>query len=116
MTDWVNNIRLDRIPPAARAGGLEGLRAAAELVLSRSDPTVPYRTGELRDSGRVTVNPVTLEAAISYDTPYAVRQHEDMTLAHDGGSAKYLENAMNQARPALGHLIAAHVRRRLHGR
>jgi hypothetical protein len=116
MAAWVNNIRLAWITPAARAGGLDGLQAAAESILARSDMAVPYETGELRDSGRVTVDPLTLEAAVSYDTLYAVRQHEDMTLAHPAGSAKYLENAMNQARPTLGHLIAAHVRRQLHGR
>ena len=37
-------------------------------------------------------------AAVSYDTPYAIRQHEDLSYKHDAGrKAKYLEDPLNAA-------------------
>ncbi|MDQ1053174.1 hypothetical protein QE394_001102 [Arthrobacter sp. SORGH_AS 212] len=69
---------------------------AAEHVLGVSNKSVPIEEDTLERSGTVSTDPGNFTAAVSYDTPYAVKQHEDMTLRHDNGrSAKYLENAMN---------------------
>lgn len=74
----------------------DALRDAGEYVLEQSSREVPHEVGDLQDSGRVTVDGDT--CAISYDTPYAVRQHEDMTYQHDAGrKAKYLEDPLNAA-------------------
>lgn len=32
--------------------------------------------------------------AVSYKTPYAIRQHEDLTLHHNNGEAKFLEKPL----------------------
>ncbi|MEU4997831.1 hypothetical protein [Streptomyces sp. NPDC021622] len=51
---------------------------------------------------------------MSYDTPYTVRQHEEMTYRHDAGrTAKYLEVPMTEEDDAVAALIAAQVRRSL---
>ena len=74
----------------------DALRDAGEYVLEQSSREVPHEVGDLQDSGRVTVDGDT--CAISYDTPYAVVQHEDMTFRHDEGrKAKYLEDPLNAA-------------------
>jgi len=92
---------------------LSGLRLGGQYILKLSNDRVPLEEGTLERSGRVTDNGKD-EVAISYDTPYARRQHEDMTLRHDAGrSAKYLETAMHEARKQVGELVAAAVRKSL---
>lgn len=91
----------------------EGLKDAAEMVLALSDTRVPERTGQLRESGKVSTDPAKMEAAVSYDTAWAVRNHEVMTLKHDDGESKYLENSFNQLRPVLSRHIAETIRRRV---
>jgi hypothetical protein len=58
------------------------------------------------------VDEPSLTAMVSYDTPYAVRQHEELQWRHaPGRTAKYLENSLNAARPEIAAIIAAQVRR-----
>lgn len=69
---------------------------AAEHILGEANKRAPIEEGTLIRSGTVSTDPGNFSAAVSYDTPYAVKQHEDMTLRHDQGrTAKYLEGAMN---------------------
>lgn len=98
-----------------RAGAAQGLIRAAEYVLQRSRAVTPIEEGILRASGRASVDSAALEAAISYDTPYAVRQHEDMSLRHKDGQAKYLEGPLNAAQATIQDLVAASIRRSLGG-
>lgn len=73
-----------------------GVALAAEHILGESNKKVPIEEATLMRSGTVSTDPGKFSAAVSFDTPYAVRQHEDMHLRHDQGrTAKYLENAMN---------------------
>lgn len=73
-----------------------GVALAAEHLLGESNKNVPHEEGTLERSGTVSTDPANFTAAVSYDTPYAARQHEDMTLRHNKGrTAKFLENAMN---------------------
>lgn len=73
-----------------------GLALAAEHLLGVANEKVPIEEATLLRSGTVSTDPENFIAAISYDTPYAARQHEDMHNRHDDGrTAKWLENAMN---------------------
>ncbi|MFM9613913.1 hypothetical protein [Streptomyces niveiscabiei] len=100
-----------------RAGAVRGLRLAAEHVLERSRRRVPIEEGTLERSGVASVDEGALIAGVSYDTPYAIRQHEDLNLRHDNGrSAKYLERAVTEEAAAVAEIIAAQVRRSLRGR
>jgi hypothetical protein len=61
-----------------------------------------------------SVDEASLTAAVSYDTPYAVVQHERLDFRHaPGRTAKYLENSLNAARQEVAALIAAQIRRSL---
>lgn len=88
-------------------GAARGLSLAAEHVLGEARKLVPIEEGTLERSGAASVDEKNLRAAVSFDTPYAVRQHEDMTLHHDNGrSAKYLERAFNAEKNAVKQIIA----------
>jgi len=90
-----------------KAGAVRGLTLAGEYVLGESNAVVPIEEGTLERSGTTSVDPAKLQAAVSYDTPYAVRQHEDLSLRHDPGrQAKYLENTMNAEVGAVRKIIA----------
>ncbi|MEV0445857.1 hypothetical protein AB0I84_12860 [Streptomyces spectabilis] len=92
----------------------EGLSRALEHGLSVSNSRVPLDEGTLERSGRIDVDG--LNGAISYDTPYAVRQHEELTWRHlPGRRAKYLESAMNDEREVMLRLMAVPLRRWLRG-
>lgn len=97
---------------AMRQGAARGLLLAAEHVLQVSNEVVPLDESPLQQSGTASVDPPSLTAMVSYDTPYAVRQHEELNYRHaPGRTAKYLENSLNGARQDVAAIIAAQVRR-----
>ncbi|MGW4305074.1 hypothetical protein [Streptomyces californicus] len=97
-----------------RAGAARGLRLGAEHVLQVSRERAPIEEGTLERSGTATVDEDELRAAVAYDTPYAVRQHEAMDYRHDAGrTAKYLELPMVEEADTVGEIIAAEMRRAL---
>ncbi len=80
----------------AKAGAARGLFLGAEHVLEESRRLVPIEEGTLERSGLASVDEGQLRAAVSYDTVYACRQHEEMSWSHDAGrQAKYLEQPLN---------------------
>ena len=102
----------DDIAAQLAAATPRGLRHATEHLLQVSRTQVPLEEGTLERSGVATVDETKGTAAVSYDTPYAVRQHEDLTLRHASGrKAKYLEDPMNAERDTMLALIAAEARR-----
>ena len=74
---------------------LKGQKTLALNILAESQKIVPVDTGTLQRSGHIdTKDNIT---TISYNTPYALKQHEDATLNHPkGGEAKYLERPFNE--------------------
>lgn len=97
-----------------RAGLVTGLKKATEFVLGESRKVVPLEEGTLERSGTASVDSAELVGAVSYDTPYAVKQHEDLTLRHaPGRTAKYLESPMLEHRGTVQEIIAAEIRRAL---
>ena len=98
------NLRARDIISGATA---RGLALSAEHILSVANQSVPIEEGTLQRSGVASTDPENFQAAVSYDTPYAVRQHEEMNYRHDGGrSAKFLENAMNSELNTVRQIIA----------
>lgn len=99
------------INPAAKdiltGSANRGVALAAEHILGAANEKVPLEEATLQRSGTVSTDPDNFAAAVSYDTPYAVRQHEDMHARHDSGrTAKYLENAFNSERETTLKIIA----------
>ncbi|MGH9248318.1 MAG: hypothetical protein ACRD0W_02195, partial [Acidimicrobiales bacterium] len=101
------DLRYDRAKAAVSRGAGRGLRRAAEHVADVSDDRTPVDTGELIGSRRVEVDERALEAAIGYGLvgkarAYAVIQHEDLTLRHTNGQAKFLESALTSEARRVG--------------
>lgn len=109
-------VRMEWNGPEAEAAAVEaaelGVSLAAEHLLGASRLQVPLEEGTLERSGVASRDGLT--AAVSYDTAYAVRQHEELTWRHDAGrKAKYLEDPMNDEADVMGEIIAAQIRRAL---
>lgn len=106
---WDVNINTDALPQVRR-GAERGLFLALHNILNVSNERVPLEEATLQRSGAVDVRG--LSGVVSYDTPYAVIQHENMTYRHDAGrQAKYLETAMMDERRKTLQVIAAQIRR-----
>lgn len=86
------------------------LRDVGEVVLDESNKIAPIDEGTLINSGSVSVEEDTV--AVGYDTPYAIRQHEDMTLNHKNGrQAKFLETAAKNNRKKIQTYIQEQLKR-----
>lgn len=104
--------RLLQIQAAGIKGAERGLDIAAEHLLGEARAQSPHEEGTLERSGKTSRED--LHAVVSFNTPYAVVQHEDLTFAHDDDrNAKYLERPMNSERDVLGQIIATSVRRQI---
>lgn len=109
----MTGLRIDEAISIVRAAAAEGLMEAARHVLTVSNAHAPHEGGDLETSGKASADPSTLTAAVSYDTEYAVRQHEQMDLHHDAGrSSKYLEHAVTGEAATVTQII----RNAVHGR
>ena len=118
-----NRWRTQEAVRIAEQAGIKALRTGAEAILTEAIDEAPIDTGTLRRSGTVTVGKLpdgerVFEAAeagnemkdafpekigkekavyISFSTPYARRQHEELEYEHPlGGKAKYLEDPFNR--------------------
>lgn len=95
MSKVTSTVNLSPARAMLRANAERGTRLVTEFLLTEANRHVPHDEGTLERSGQATVDGT--RGAVSYDTPYAVRQHEDMTLAHDGkGEAKWLETTFGR--------------------
>lgn len=99
---------------AYRQAAARALDIGAELILTEANKTVPIEEATLERSGAVSVDDQRLEAAVSYDTPYARVQHEDRHLRHDPGRrAKWLQLTLDEKWRDVSEVIAAEIRRRI---
>jgi len=91
-------LRLDKqvLVGAIKRGGKKATWSALDHLASVSKEQVPLDTGALKNSCTVSVNDDGSEGTVSYDTPYAVEQHENLVYHHQRGrKAKYLEDPVN---------------------
>ncbi|WP_336651609.1 MULTISPECIES: hypothetical protein [unclassified Leucobacter] len=105
-TEWNGDI----VSATIDANAAEALNHAAELLRGDSVPLAPIDRGPLRGSAQVT--PATegnLTAYVSYDTPYAARQHEELDWRHDDGQAKYLEGPLTENEAKYQQAIASRL-------
>ena len=99
--------RLQQINEQRKDAQLRALWIAGEHILGVSNEQVPFEEGDLAASGGVSQDEKTGVTAISYNTDYAVKQHEDMTMKHDAGrNAKFLENAINSEINTVRQIVA----------
>ena len=104
----------DEVQQAIREAVAQGLALAAEHLVQVSRELCPHEEGTLERSGTASVDEAELRAAVAYDTPYAVRQHEDLTLNHKRkGQAKYLEQPAGTEAGTMRDKVATEIRRAL---
>jgi len=135
-----NKWRIKEAVKIAEEAGLKALRTGAESILTEAIDETPIETGTLRRSGTVTVGALpdgaqVYEAAesgsnmknafpgpegkekavyISFNTPYARRQHEELGYNHPlGGKAKYLEDPFNRNKNKVLKYAAKQVKKAL---
>ena len=94
-----------------RSAITDGLHAAAEVIRQEAIERAPKETGYLRNTAATAAEG--LEAAVGFDGPYAVKQHEELGYHHQDGEAKYLENAVIATREVVGQILAEAIRRQL---
>jgi hypothetical protein len=124
----------------AEEAGLKALRTGAESILTEAINEAPIESGTLRRSGTVTVGGLpdgtqVYESAkagadtrdafsgklgkekavyISFNTPYARRQHEEVGYSHPvGGGPKYLENPFRRNAKKVLRMVELRVKRDL---
>jgi hypothetical protein len=102
------------VKQALRESVVLALDDAANELLRTANETVPYREGILESSGEVQpVDEAALRVDVTYGgeaEAYAVKQHEDESLSHATGRAKWLEMAAKENAERLGTIIAEGTR------
>ncbi len=107
-SEW-HGERVDKIIDAAL---LQGMWLAALHLLGEAQAIVPIEEATLERSGVASIDRSKFMCAVSFDTPYAARQHEELSWRHDPGrQAKYLEAPMHTQQQIMLAIIAAAVRR-----
>lgn len=110
MTKVISTIDLSAVLDKLTGPAVDrALDLSTEHLLSEANKHVPHDDGTLERSGRASR--AGKRGAVSYDTPYAVVQHERMDLHHDGkGEAKWLETTLSTESDAVGQIVAAALR------
>ncbi len=86
-----HNAKLTEVERAVR----EAMEVSAKRVLQAAKANVPVDEGDLRKSGKVRVDNMTVR--VTFNAPHAWLQHERLDYKHPGGGqAKYLEAAVDQ--------------------
>lgn len=107
-----------RVTRAAGIGAALGVNKALERLRSLSVPLAPIDRGPLRESAAVReATPLQPSGVLFYDTPYAVRQHEETEYRHTpgrngepAGQAKYLEEPLEKHQRELHAIIGEEMR------
>lgn len=108
---------LDAAGDRAHEAFVAAVLECAEDLKRESQQRVPVDQWDLHNSAKVSsdVGPAEVQAAVSYDTLYAARQHEEHDWQHDAGrtsdylggplrtnSQRYQQHIANKVRDALG--------------
>lgn len=98
----------DALTRAVAEASKQGVRLAAEHLRTTAVQQTPLETGALRNSAQVTTEGTA--AAVSYNTPYAAKQHEELGYSHKDGKAKYLESATVSERSKMLDIIGQQIK------
>lgn len=104
----------DAIIAAVERAATRGLQQGADVIHQEAVLRAPKETGVLRNSSYTEAEGN--EAIVAFDTPYAVKQHEELGYHHQDGEAKYLENACIAKKEVVAHVIAESIKEGLAGR
>lgn len=111
MVSWKGQDVADDVRKAAA----DGLSDGAEHILEEANRTVPHDEGTLERSGVTDVDRQALQASVSYNTPYARRQHEGHYRHPNGRRRKWLELTLQERGKAVRDYIAKKIEKALKG-
>lgn len=104
------------VSPEVKQASAQALSDAAEFLLEKSNETVPFDIGTLQGSGKTSLDPASMTAAVSYDTPYAVRLHEHPEYNFQNGRrGKWLELTIQEQKSKVQDYIADRIRQAMRG-
>ncbi|MFI6886756.1 hypothetical protein [Streptosporangium canum] len=110
QVEFNEKVNPEQLSAQIKRSAVLGLTKSAEHVLRMAKHNTPHESGDLERSGAASVDPPNLVAAVSFNTPYAVRQHEEVSYDHPKkGEAKYLENALRDESAAVLKILAKHL-------
>lgn len=92
------------------------MRIVTEDLLGEAQRQVPRDEGTLAGTGTAEVEQhgSLVTGRVTFSTPYARKQHEDLTLNHPkGGKAKYLEEPLTSESARYTKVIADTIKRGL---
>lgn len=109
---FTNSFDASKITGAIKKNANLAAFMGAQHLRKEAVELTPVDTSTLRNSAKVTTDGN--QAAVSYNTPYAARQHEEVGWNHpEGGQAKFLETAMINESQQIARIIANTVKRGL---
>lgn len=108
----MSSIAAETLAAVMKQAVADGLNDVAKLAQKGAQELAPKDTTELAESIKVDeATPRNLESAVYTNVRHAVPQHERLDYVHpNGGQAKYLESAVDEARGQMEQTIAARVR------
>jgi len=99
-----------------RQAAMEAINTGAEAILTDAIDEAPIKSGTLRRSGGVSWGLDRESVYVSFSTPYARRQHEELDYRHPrGGKAKYLEDPFNRLKVKVQRMAANAIKNALKG-
>lgn len=100
----------DRIKRETDLAVDRALDDAAEFLLEDANRTIPHLTGFMAGTG-ATSDLGEHRRAVFYDTPYAVRQHEDTRLRHaPGRRARWLALTFQENGDKVRDFLASRIK------
>ncbi|WP_326637275.1 hypothetical protein OG884_26510 [Streptosporangium sp. NBC_01755] len=107
-------LNLGQLDKDMHEAAADGLQKWMEHNLKVSRDQVPHEEGTLERSGVASVDRTQLKGAVSFDTEYAIPQHEHLDWKHDDDrKAKYVEDPWDSEQQIGMELVATEMRRRL---
>lgn len=103
----------DKMAGRVQAAGRRATRAAAERLRALALPRTPLDQGPLRASAKVRNVNAEAVALVTYDSIYAVYQHEGVSFNHSVGEAKFLERPLTENKGQLLTIMAEVMRNEL---
>ena len=79
----------DDVKKKIQEAQVKALRDSVEYLLTEANKTNPYREGTLERSGSTDVDESSLQGSVYYDTPYAIRMHEEPGLKYTDPKARW---------------------------
>ncbi len=106
-TEWNGK----EIKKMLEGAGQKALFEGGQFILQESNKRVPHDEGTLQASGETSQNASRGEVVVSYDTPYALRWHEEPANFQKGRQHKYLESTLNDKSNDLLNHIAQGIKK-----